>query len=91
MALGFCAATVYALVLGGTRDGETAALGLQMAVTLAMLGILWALIGIMFTLARPGQQHGPHDGPPATATGEPRRVNWFQDANANAAGGAPRR
>jgi hypothetical protein len=84
VALGFCAATVFALIIGGTRHGEQAAVGLQMAVTLAMLAILWALIGIMFTLARPGQHaqlyRRPPDEVPDEDDDEPRGVNWFQDA-----------
>lgn len=83
VALGFCAATVFALIIGGTRHGEQAAVGLQMAVTLAMLGILWALIGIMFTLARPVRRAQLYRRPPDDMSDEdedePRRVNWFQD------------
>ena len=53
MALASFAATVFALFVGATRRGEElGAIGLQVAGTLAMLGVLWVLIGIMFTLAR---------------------------------------
>jgi hypothetical protein len=85
MALGFCAATVIALVIGGTRHDQTAVIGLQMAITLAMLAVMWTLIGIMFTLVRPASPAPLEpDGTPAakhTPTVEPKRVNWFQDAN----------
>jgi hypothetical protein len=93
VALGFCAATVFALIIGGTRHGEQAAVGLQMAVTLAMLGVLWALIGIMFTVARHGEPARPYRRPPddeaVDIDDEAERVNWFRDHNP--AGSARRR
>lgn len=81
MALVFLAAAVFALFVGATQRDEQGAIGLQMAAPLAMLAILWVLIGIMFTLARPhddrrAQQQAQLGAIPA----EPKRVNWFQDS-----------
>lgn len=91
MALGFCAATVMALVVGGTRHDETAATVLQMALALAMLAVMWTLVGIMFTLARPAapgsseSEDIPAAKRHAHAAAEPKGVNWFQDATAGTA------
>jgi hypothetical protein len=86
MALGFCVATVIALVVGGTRHGEMASAGLQVALALAMLAVMWPLVGIMFTLARPGGPGRARDltpPPPARSTpAELTHVNWFRDATA---------
>jgi hypothetical protein len=86
LALGCCVATVIALVIGGTKRGEQGAIGLQMAITLAMLAVMWALLGIMFTLARPGEPERERDlmamAARHSAPTDSKRVNWFQDATA---------
>jgi hypothetical protein len=84
MALLFAAASVTALVIGATQDGEFADFCIRTASSMAMLAIAWPLIGIMFTMAGPrtverdDERLAPADRPEHVPP--PKRVNWFQDA-----------
>lgn len=92
MALLLFAATVFALVLGATQRGEQGTIGLQAAFTLAILAVMWVLIGIMFSLPRPEQDNRePKESKEQPAAPAEPRVNWFQDNKTRVPVGSGRR
>jgi len=91
MALLLFAATVFALVIGASQRGEQATIGLQAAFTLAILAVLWVLIGIMFSLPRPDHEEPQPEQPQHPAPPSEPRVNWFQDPKGVTVGAMRRR
>ena len=92
MVLLLFAATVFSLVIGATQRGEQGTIGLQAAFTLAILAVMWVLIGIKFRLPRPEQDNRePEDRQQKPAPPAEPRVNWFQDNKTRVPVGSGRR